>query len=272
MRKMGSVPIFLVLLLAVLVAVPGAIYFLQDRLLFYPQPLSEAERSAIRQQFPQVREVFLGSENHKLHAWHVPAAPGRPLILYFGGNAENVAWMIPEALARTPGIGWLLVDYRGYGGSEGAPSASTIGADALLWHDHALKEFKPSQVFAFGRSLGTGAAVRLASERPLAGVVLVTPFDKLSAVAKRHYPFLPVELMLRHRFDSVDLAPKIVTPLLTLAAERDQVIPPEHARRLHEAWAGPKDWVELAGAGHNDTDVNPAFWRSVVQFLGNPGM
>jgi pimeloyl-ACP methyl ester carboxylesterase len=91
-------------------------------------------------------------------------------------------------------------------------------------------------------------------------------------VAKRHYPFLPVELMLRHRFDSIDLAPKITAPLLSIAAARDQVIPPVHARRLHDAWAGPKHWVELERAGHNDTDSDPAFWRSILQFLAEPGM
>jgi pimeloyl-ACP methyl ester carboxylesterase len=202
----------------------------------------------------------------------VKAAPGAPLVLYFGGNAEDVSWMIGDALQKAPGVSWLLVSYRGYGGSDGSPSAGAITADALKWHDHAAKEFKPRQIFAFGRSLGSGAAVQLAAARPLAGVVLVTPFDSLAAVAKRYYWYLPVDLLLRHRFDSVDLAPKISAPLLCLAAERDEVIPPEHARRLYEAWAGPKQWAALPGAGHNSTDGIPAFWQGIKAFLGNPGM
>ena len=195
------------------------------------------------------------------------AAPGAPLVLYFGGNAEDVSWMIGDALERAPGVGWLLVNYRGYGGSEGSPSAATITADALRWYDHAVRELKPIKTFAFGRSLGSAAAVQLAAARPLAGVVLVTPFDSLAAVAKRYYWYLPVDLLLRHRLDSILLAPKITAPLLCLAAERDEVIPPEHARRLYEAWAGPKQWVALSGAGHNSTDGVPAFWQSIRAFL-----
>jgi len=258
--------------LGVVVSLPLVVYFLQDRLLFHPYPLHETQRAEIRKRFPAVEEVFLEAENQRIHAWHVKAAPGAPLILYFGGNAEDVSGMIEDALGQAPGISWLLVSYRGYGGSEGSPSAASLTADALRWHDHAVREFKPRQVFAFGRSLGSGAAVQLAAERPLSGVVLVTPFDSLASVAKRYYWYLPVDLLLKHRFDSVQLAPKIMSPLLCIAAEQDEVIPPEHARRLYEAWAGPKQWVGLPGAGHNSTDTAPAFWRGIRQFLSNPGM
>jgi uncharacterized protein len=254
-------------LLGVAIGLPLLVYFLQDRLLFQPYPLHETQRAEVRKRFPAVEEVFLQSENQRIHAWYVKAPAGSPLIIYFGGNAEDVSGMIDDALAQAPGASWLLVSYRGYGASEGAPSARAIGADALKWHDYAAKELKPRQIFAFGRSLGSGAAVQLAAARPLSGVILVTPFDSLAAVAKRHYRYLPVDLLLRHRFDSIDLAPKIAAPLLCLTAERDEVIPPQHARRLYEAWAGPKQWVLLAGAGHNSTDGVPAFWHALTAFL-----
>lgn len=254
-------------LVGVVLGLPLVVYLLQDRLLFHPYPLHETQRAEIRKRYPAVEEVFIESEGIRLHAWHVKAPAGAPLILYFGGNAEDVSWMIDDARSQVPGVGWLLISYRGYGASEGAPSAATIGADALRWHDYAADKIKPGKIFAFGRSLGSAPAVRVASERPLSGVVLVTPFDSLSAVAKRHYWYLPVDLLLRHRLDSVDLAPKITAPLLCLAAERDEVIPPEHARRLFDAWAGPKQWVLLEGAGHNSTDGVPAFWRAVIAFL-----
>jgi pimeloyl-ACP methyl ester carboxylesterase len=244
------------------------LYFLQDRLLFHPYPLHERQRLEIRKQFAAVEEVFLESDKVKLHAWHVKAAPpGAPLILYFGGNAEDVSSMIEDALKRAPGVNWLLVSYRGYGASEGSPSAAAITADALRWHDYAVKEWQPRKIFALGRSLGSGAAVQLAAARPLAGVLLVTPFDSLAALAKRYYWYVPVDLMLKHRFDSIELAPKIRAPLLCVAAEQDEVIPPEHARRLYDAWAGPKRWLLLAGTGHNSTDGVPAFWPAVTEFL-----
>jgi pimeloyl-ACP methyl ester carboxylesterase len=109
--------------------------------------------------------------------------------------------------------------------------------------------------------------VHVAAERPVAGVVLATPFDSLVELAGRYYPWLPVSLLLKHRFDSVDLAPRINAPLLCLVATHDEVIPPAHARKLYEAWAGPKRLVELQGAGHNSTDGVPEFWQSITAFV-----
>ena len=255
--------------LAVAIAVPLAIYFLQERLIFFPQPLSEASRSAVAARFSSsAQEIFIrGEGNNRLHAWYVKGRPDAPLVIYFGGNAEEVSWMLGDATTRAPGIGWLLVDYRGYGASEGSPSEAGISADALAWHDHAAKELGASSVVAFGRSLGSGAAVFLASQRKLDAVILVTPFDSLVAVAGHYYPWLPVGWMLKHRFDSVDLAPKLTVPLLCLAATRDEVIPVNHAKRLYDAWGGPKRWVALEEAGHNTTDSHPLFWQSVMDFL-----
>lgn len=255
------------ILVGVVIGLPLIAYALQDRLLFHPYPLHDMQRAEVRKRFPTVEEVFLQSDKQKIHAWHVKAPAGAPLIIYFGGNAEDVSGMLDDALAQAPGARWLLVSYRGYGASEGSPSAASMIADALQWHDFAVQEFKPRQVFAFGRSLGGAAAVELAAQRPLSGVVLVTPFDSLAAVAKRHYWYLPVDLLLKHRLDSIALAPKITAPLLCIAAGQDQVIPPEHARRLFEAWAGPKEWVLLEEAGHNSTDGMPAFWHAVTAFL-----
>lgn len=254
-------------LVIVALAFPALMYFMQDSLLFHPQPLNEIQRKAIAARFAGVEEIVLQGDGARLHAWHVKGQLAKPLVIYFGGNAEDVSWMIESARSRTPGVGWLLVSYRGYGGSDGAPSEETISADALRWYDHAVKDLGAARVIAFGRSLGSGAAVFLASQRKVDAVVLVTPFDSLVEVAKHHYPYLPVSLMLRHRFDSARLAPKLAMPLLCLAAERDDVIPAAHARRLYEAWGGPKRWILLDGAGHNSTDGAAAFWPGIAAFL-----
>jgi uncharacterized protein len=259
---------FLAIVLVAAIGFPAALYFLQERLLFFPQPLPEARRAQILQRFPAVREVLIRGEDQKhLQAWYVPGAAGAPLILYFGGNAEDVSGMIGDAASRAPGVGWLLVSYRGYGGSEGAPSEAAISADALLWHDYAAGEIKPGRIFVFGRSLGSGAAVFLAAQRKIDAVIAVTPYDSLVAVAKHHYPLVPVGWLLKHRFDSAQLAPKISVPLLCIAAGQDEVIPVEHARRLYEAWGGPKRWIVIEGAGHNSTDGVPLFWQSITAFL-----
>ena len=261
----GSLAALVKLVAAVAVAVPLTAYVLQDKLIFQTRPRSEQERQAIAARHPQVADIFLqAADGTRLHAWHFQAAPDAPLVLYFGGNAEEVSWLLDELPRRDTGAAWLLVDYRGYGSSEGAPSEPALVADALAWHER----FAPTspRIFAFGRSLGSGVAVRLAAERPLAGLVLVAPFDSMVEVGKRHYPFLPVSWLLKHRFDSLSLAPKVTAPLLCIVATHDEVIPAEHAKRLYEAWGGPKQWVELA-ATHNSIDGHPDYWPAIRAFL-----
>ena len=253
---------------AVAIGLPLVVYLAQDALIFYRQPISEERRVEITRRHPAVAEVFLtAADGPRVHAWHVKS--GLPLLIYFGGNAEEVSWMIEAASAEVPGASWLLMDYRGYGQSEGSPSEKALVADALALYDHAAKlpGTDPQRIYAFGRSLGSGVAVALAAERPLAGVILATPFDSLAAVAKRYYWYLPVDLMLKHRFDSIALAPNLKQPLLCLISARDEVIPPVHGERLCDAWGGPKRKVVLAEAGHNTTDAHPMFWPSIREFL-----
>lgn len=248
---------------AVAIGVPLLMYLVQDKLVFMPQPVSEERRAQIKNSISSVEEIFLDApDGTKLHAWHVK---GEPLILYFGGNAEEVSWMLAEAPRRVPGAGWLLVDYRGYGASGGSPSEKALSADGLLWYDHVSK--LSQRIFVFGRSLGTGVAVHVAAARPVAGVVAIAPYDNLPAVGQHHYPLLPVGLLLRHRFDSAALAPQIKAPLLCLVAERDEVIPKARSRALYEAWGGEKRWIELQGAGHNSTDSAPQFWDNIREFI-----
>ena len=248
----------------VAIGVPLIAYLAQDRLIFMPTPpLSEARRAAAA-----AEEIFHEAQDGtRLHAWHLKGASDAPLVLYFGGNAEDVSWMIDQARRRAPGSRWLLVDYRGYGSSGGSPSEKALLADGLAWYDLATQKLNAQDVFVFGRSLGSGVAVRVAAERPVAGVILVAPFDSMVEVGKHHYPLLPVNWLLRHRFESAARAPEISAPMLCLVAERDQVIPAARSRRLYEAWAGPKRWVQLDGAGHNSTDGAPLFWDHIRRFI-----
>ena len=245
----------------VVIGLPLVMYLGQDSLIFHPQRLEESRRAALAQS-PAVESLFIhANDGTRLHAWHVK---GDPLIIYFGGNAEEVSWMLDDAARRAPGVGWLLVDYRGYGSSDGSPSEKALVSDALQWYDH----FKGiERIYVFGRSLGSGVAVQLAAQRPVAGVILVAPFDSLAEVGKRLYPFLPVDWMLKHRFDSAALAPKMKTPLLCIVASHDEIIPAEHAKRLYDAWGGPKQWIGLEGAGHNSTDNAANYWPSITRFL-----
>lgn len=274
----GLLVSFVKIAAAVAVGLPLVVYLAQDGLIFYRQPLSDARRAEVGRRFPAASEVALvSSDGTRLHGWLVTpqnTAPA-PLVLYFGGNAEEVSYML-EAIGdpvrgNTPGFAWLLVNYRGYGASEGSPSQSGLVADALALYDYAAKlpAVDRERISVFGRSLGSGVAVQLAAQRAVRTVLLVTPFDSLAAVAKRHYWYLPVDWMLKHRFDSIALAPKLTQPLLCFVAERDEVIPAQHAERLFAAWAGPKRKLVLDAAGHNSTDGAAGFWPAVRGFLND---
>lgn len=257
----------------VFVGLSVLLYFGQERLIFFKQPLDPGRRDSVMQRFPNVEEVNLVAEDGtRLHGFlskpAVVAGATFPLVIYFGGNAEETSWLLEDS-ERPQNWAWLVVNYRGYGWSEGSPGEKAMAADARRIYDWAQSrsDVERSRIVAFGRSLGSGVAVRLATERPLAATVLATPFDSMASVAKRHYPLAPVSLLLRHRFDSLSLAPGIGIPMLCIVAERDSIVPAEHAHRLHAAWRGDKRLVSIPDTGHNDVSANPAFWREIGYFL-----
>ncbi|MEK7435461.1 MAG: alpha/beta fold hydrolase [Pseudomonadota bacterium] len=247
---------------------PVLIYFLQERLIFFPQPLTQDPLKA--NTGAAIEAVSLSTyEGPELRGWLVHASATRtpaPILIYFGGNAEEVSW-----LASTAGqyAGWslLLINYRGYGGSEGKPGEIELFADALQIYDYAAGRAQGGRVALMGRSLGSGVAVYLAAQRPVAGVILVSPYDSIESVARGVYPFLPIALMLKHRFDSLSRAAQIRTPLLCLVASEDRVIPRPHSERLYAAWGGPRQWREISPAGHDSIADAPEYWRAIAGFL-----
>ena len=266
----------LLTVLAVYAALCALLYVLQERLIFLPRQLPEATRNALRE-LPGVVEVEArAADGTLLHGWlrhatvEETARPG--LVIYFGGNAEEVSGQVLDAEALAP---WSLAafNYRGYGLSEGRPSADALVADALVAYDRlaAREDVDPERIVVFGRSLGGGVAVQLAAARPVRGVLLVSPFDSLTSVGRRHYPVIPVSLLLRHRFDSLARAPAIEAPLLVLAGERDRIVPSIHSRRLFDAWSDPKRWVLLPGADHNGIHLHPDYWPPMREFLASLG-
>jgi pimeloyl-ACP methyl ester carboxylesterase len=128
-------------------------------------------------------------------------------------------------------------------------------------------EVDPNRIALFGRSLGSGVAVYLAKHRKVAGVVLVSPFDSVTRLARRNLPFVPVDSLLKHPFDSLSLAPSIEVPMVMIVGGADRVIPWEHSHRLFEAWAGPKRFRVVEGAGHNDIQAWEDYWQGIADFL-----
>ena len=195
--------------------------------------------------------------------------PGKPrALIYFGGNSEVVTHRQEffEEVFRDYSV--YLVNYRGYGLSEGEPSEAALFADALAIYDRVAAQH--DSVIAYGRSLGSGVAVYLAASRPLQKLILLTPYDSVAQVAQEIYPFFPVKLLIKDRFDSASRAGKIGLPVLIAAAELDQTIKLPHTQALRKAFTrAPVDFVTIAGAAHNDI-VHFADYRAAVRsFLEN---
>jgi pimeloyl-ACP methyl ester carboxylesterase len=189
-------------------------------------------------------------------------------VIYHGGNAEDLA---SHCAIMMNGLdaNALLVNYRGYGQSEGTPSEKAMVADAIAILDLfcAEKKVEPSAVWLMGRSLGTGVAIQVAVARPqTAGLILVTPYESIETVARFQYPWLPIRGILRHPFRAKDFAPQIQRPTLVLLAEADKVIPMETGQRLAEALGGPKE-IHALPAGHMDLHEHPGYFAAINEFI-----
>lgn len=240
------------------------LYFGQESSIFFPRP----NDPQLRQQHLAQRFEIATTEA-LLEGWWMenPRATTPVVVLYFGGNAEDVLYTASTA-SRLEARAVVVVNYRGFGGSTGEPGQQALYDDGLAIYDYAIERGVPREhIVVMGRSLGSGVAAMLAGARPVRAAVLITPFDSLAAVAASHYPFLPVRLLLRHPFPSADWAKRTQAPALMLAAERDDVVPATHAQKLFEAWAGEKQIRLLDGTGHNDIDAHPDYYRLINEFL-----
>jgi len=195
-----------------------------------------------------------------------PARIPAPILLYFQGNAEEAASFFLWSAAELPRFTLAAVNYRGYGASTGRASETSVKADALAVYDALAARFPATPIAVMGRSIGTGVAAYVAARRPVAAVVLVTPYDSIASVGQAAHPLLPVKLLLRQPFDVLPDAARITAPTLFLTASGDTLIPESHAQALAAVWAGPKDFRRLAG-GHNSILDNPDYWPFIRDFL-----
>jgi pimeloyl-ACP methyl ester carboxylesterase len=180
-------------------------------------------------------------------------------LLYFGGNAEDVAANLPEYAAAFPEHAIYLAHYRGFGGAPGTPDEEGLTEDALALFDRVWE--KHAQVTVVGRSLGSGLALRVASEKQVARLVLITPFDSMEDVAERRLPFVPVRWLLRDKYLSSKYAAGVSVPVLVISAERDEVVPRESTELLMARFArGVARQVVVARAGHNTIAESKLFW------------
>lgn len=236
-----------------------ALFFVQRSLVYHPTPAVTVAG---------VEPIALKSDGETIRVW--ARAVERPrAALYFGGNSEEVSRNLAPLENALPGRAIYLVNYRGYGGSTGAPSEEALFHDALAAYDFVHPTHP--DICVIGRSLGSGVAAYLASERKTDRLVLVTPYDSIEKVAQARYPLYPISWLLRDKFDTRARVPRIRASTLALLAEFDAVIPPERSAALIQAF--PPDQISmktLPGTSHNSIASSPLYWGAIASFCG-PG-
>lgn len=220
---------------------------------------------------PEARRLTVRAETGEtLIGIDLPAIdplPEAPVILGFGGNAwpaEALALYLRQAL---PGHRVVVFHYRGYGPSEGRPSAHALLGDAFAVHD-SLAADGAGSVVALGLSIGAGPAAHLAAGRDLAGVILVTPFDSLTELARSHYPWAPVRWLLRHRMDVAGDLAQVRAPVALIAAGRDTIVPAARTAPLRGAARNLVLDAVIDSAGHNDLYDHPDFLAALREAVG----
>jgi fermentation-respiration switch protein FrsA (DUF1100 family) len=251
-RAQGVLIWFVLVPLVAYLAVLSFLYLVQRQLLYFPDrwlpPVSALADLG-------VREVRLTTaDGLTLVSWYVPPREGRPAIAYFHGNGGSIAHRI-ERLQRfaQEGYGVLLAEYRGYGGNPGSPSEAGLHADAAAALDFlAVEGIAGPRLVLFGESLGSAVAVAAAAEREVAALILESPFTSIAAVAQHHYPFVPVALLIRDRFDCFAPIGRVRAPILMLQGGNDRVVPARFGRALYDAAPEPKEAWFAADGGHED--------------------
>ena len=240
-----------VVVIVAMTAVIAAAWFFQDRLIYLPYGMAGTPDEAALAGAEEVQ--FLTEDGLELSAWYVPPASEATgtAVLVLPGNAGNRSFRAPLARALADhGLAVLLVDYRGYAGNPGQPSEAGLIADAKAAHAYLSKRDGVERIVVFGESLGAALAVSLARDTAVHGVVLRSPFTSLADVGRVQYPFLPVRLLLRDRFDVLETVRDVQAPVVVVAGEADRIIPPEQSRAVAEAAAA--ELIMVPSAGHND--------------------
>ena len=246
---------FTAVALAMYLAACLFLYLQQRQLLYFPRPMAPGGEAATRPLRATGPRVLVSTRERA-----GPRAGGD-----FGGNAEDVSRSLPTLEAAFPGQALYLLHYRGYGGSEGSPTEEGLVADALALFDQVHAQHP--QVTVVGRSLGSGLAVHVAGVRPATRLVLVTPYDSIVGVAQEQYPFMPVSLLMKDRYESFRYAPKVRARTHIIAAELDRIIPRASTKQLLTRFApGVARMDVVAGAGHNSISEDPHY----LQLLSAP--
>lgn len=245
-----------------------ALWRWQEKMIFFPNPVPS---DAVLQYADLAIDIPAG-DGVILRGWQHPGSDNAPntdceLLIYFGGNNEEVSSHLGSNGGRYACRQWY-VNYRGYGQSDGKPSAELLRKDALAIFDEAVSRLNiaPEKICVIGRSLGSHMAAHVAANRAVRKLILVTPFDSALNIARGRYPIFPVKLLMRHPFNTLEDAPSVTADTLFIIAQHDFVVPHARSRNLVANWRAPHEVVQLPETSHNNMEV-PEYWRAIAKFL-----
>jgi uncharacterized protein len=240
-------------------------YLAQRALMYFPETVRTAPAAA---GFPQAEEVVLDTaDGETIIAWHVAPRGEQPVVLYFHGNGGALQHRVPRFRKLVAdGVGLVALSYRGYAGSTGRPTEPGLIADARAAYDFAAARYPAARIALWGESLGTGVAIALAAEKPVARIMLDAPFTSAVDVAGAVYWFLPVRSLMKDQFRSDERIARVAAPILIMHGERDTIVPIAFGERLYAMITARKRFVRFPDGGHNDLDQYGAT-ETALKFL-----
>jgi fermentation-respiration switch protein FrsA (DUF1100 family) len=242
--------------------------FFAQRAVLFPSPTT-ARTPPQAAGFPDVEEhILTTADGEKVIVWHVPARPGRPVVLYFHGNGDYLAGFFGRFRDLiADGTGIVALSYRGYAGSSGQPSERGLLEDAAAAYAFTAARYGADKIIVWGFSLGSGVAVALAADQPVGKLILEAPYTSVADVAASLFWFMPVRLAMRDQFRSDERIARVKVPLLIMHGSNDPVIPIVLGERLFALAREPKQFVRFAGGGHENLGNFGAI-ETARQFIG----
>jgi uncharacterized protein len=248
------------------------VWVFQDRLLYLPNmPTRSLEATPAEWGWEYEAVDLTAEDGTRLHAWWIPAPDARASLIFFHGNAGNISHrMASLEIFRDLGLNVLILDYRGYGESEGRPSEPGLRQDARAAWQHVREErgVPAESIVLFGRSLGSAVASELAREYSPGALILESPFRSVPEMAQAVYPFLPARWLARMDYDNEAYVRDVTGPTLVIHSRDDEIIPYNQGQAVYEAAAGPKKLLTLRG-GHNTgfLDSRANYLSGIDRFL-----
>jgi len=241
----------LIIVAAGYLALIALLYVKQRSMLYLPPAIQLPRPEAV---LPQAQQVVLDtSDGEKVIAWHVPPRGDGPVVIYFPGNGELISSPVARYRAlMARGIGVIALSYRGYGSSSGAPTEDGLHRDADAAYAFAAARYPPDRIVLWGHSLGTGVAVKLAAEKPIAKLILEAPYSSIADVAAARFPFAPVRWLMKDQFHSDQWIGAVKAPILIMHGGRDGVVPIRFGERLFALAPEPKRFIRYDEGHHND--------------------